>query len=93
MVFDGESEYCNCTGESVDESSEENWELNDGFLFFRECREVRVVCWVIGGLVDRRVCWICLFDRVARLEALGAVAVFASCRAIGLVLFLVLVFT
>ena len=94
IVGGGVSEYCSCTGESVEESSDENWELNDGFF---EC----FVCAVCGeggfcvrrGDVVRSVCWSCLFDLVARLEALDAVAVFASCRAMGLVLIVVLLFT
>ena len=71
-------------GESVDESSDERWALNDGFL---DCGGVNYGCWVSGDVVVRRICWSCLLDRVARLGAFVALDCFASCRAMVLYYF------
>ena len=55
MMVGGDSEYLSSTGEFVDESSEENWELKDGFFWFLGLEGLELSCWVIGVVVVRRV--------------------------------------
>ena len=50
----GEFEYWSCTGESVEESSDERLELNEGFFVFFGEGVVRGGCCVRGEEVDVR---------------------------------------
>ena len=81
IVFGSESVYWSCTGESVEESSEERFSRSVFELFFLLVDWRGLACCVRGELVVRSVWCSCLLERVARFGVFEVELAFASCLA------------